>query len=373
MKRITPFAALITSQILWSMAAQAASVIVSSSTFDVPQDVIQAPTGGYLVADTLGQAVYRVNDGSIQQTLSFSSLNFDASGFALLSSYYGADQGQYIVVGRDGTSTSPYIGEAALLGTDGLTAPTSLITVQNAFLTTTATVPTGGYGSAPAGALFVASELSAQPNMGSIQILNPDLSGFTTFETLPFEVYGLAFAPSDFGMYAGDLFGTDAFTGQIFVILPDGTTQLFATLPLPTGFNTPGLRQITFAPAGFFTVCGANDNAACPSELVVSVASQNHGGGTNGAVEVLGDTGDLTAGYKYLQGDSGSPLDPRGLLIGAVANNIIVSNADPGLNQIAATDFVTADQFLPEPSALAVMLSGLAGLGGALRRRRRRG
>jgi hypothetical protein len=64
--------------------------------------------------------------------------------------------------------------------------------------------------------------------------------------------------------------------GKLFVVNAVGNSTLFATLPLPSGFYEPGLRQFAWAPADFGSYGG---------DLFVSIAAQNGGGGTIGEID----------------------------------------------------------------------------------------
>jgi hypothetical protein len=168
--------------------------------------------------------------------------------------------------------------------------------------------------------------------------------------------FGVAFAPTTFGADAGDLFVSDDRSGKLYVLSAAGVATKFATLPLPTGFVDPGLRQIAFAPAGFTMP----DGKELGGDLFVSIAAQNGGGGTDGVIDVLDAEGDTVA--HYFVGGGATPLDPRGLFF---VNNttLLVANADPGIELLTPSDFVPGSPAVPEPSTWAMMLLGFAGLG----------
>jgi hypothetical protein len=173
----------------------------------------------------------------------------------------------------------------------------------------------------------------------SIDTLDASGTGVSTFTTLPAGVNanGIGFAPASFGAFAGDLFASDLGSGKLFVINAAGNSTLFATLPLPTGFSEPGLRQIAWAPADF---------GAYGGDLFVSIAAQNGGGGSDGEIDILNAAGQ-TVGH-YAEGTGAAPLDPRGLFF-VNDTTLLVANADPGIQLLTPSDFVAGSPAVPEP------------------------
>jgi hypothetical protein len=322
--------------------ARAATVFTSGS-FTLPEAIVAAPGGGYLVSDADNDniSVVPATGGAATST---DPVGFRVFGEVQLTSNYGADAGMFLAYGTNNTDSN---GVAALVGTSGLAAPNTVINASSTYYDG-ATVASSSYGSIAANSIVITN----QPGpTSSIEVLAPNLSGTTTFATLPgIAAFGVGFAPSTFGAHAGQLFVSDSLTGNIYTLSTTGQPTLFATLPLPAGFKQPGLRQFAWAPANFGTYGG---------DLFVSVAAQNGGGGSTGEIDVLnaqGQTVDL-----YDQGNSAFPLDPRGLdFIGP--NLLLAANADPGIDLLTPADFLPAAQVLPEPGSLPTLLAGLGGI-----------
>jgi hypothetical protein len=331
-----------------------AATVFTSGTFVLPEGIIPATGGGYLVSDADNGAIYLVpatgGAPSAQQPT-----NFRTFGEVQLPAGY-TSSGTYLAYGTNATSTN---GIAALVGTSGIAAPTTVINAPTAFYTTAVVAPSS-YGSIAQGSVVLGNNPGGVgAPTSTIVTLNSNLSGTTTFATLTgIDAFGVGFAPASFGSHAGQMFVSDVATGNIYTVSPSGQATLFATLPLPAGFSQPGLRQFAWAPPGSF--------GAYSGDLFVSIAAQNGGGGSNGEIDVLDATGQTVA--LYAVGTALVPVDPRGLLF--IGNNeLLVANADPGIVQASPSDFLPAAEVLPEPGTLGVLLAGLIGL--TITRRRR--
>jgi hypothetical protein len=143
-------------------------------------------------------------------------------------------------------------------------------------------------------------EVLATDQFGAVDVIAPDGS-VSLLARVSVASFGLGFAPAGFGSVGGDLLVTDAFSGNIYAVNPAGNVSLFATVPLNSPEQT-GLRQVAFAPSGFGPFAG---------DLFVSVSGSNNGGGIAGSVEVVNGAGAVIATMQ--QGALGAPLDPRGL------------------------------------------------------------
>ena len=243
--------------------------------------------------------------------------------------------------------------------------PASVVLTKTSGWFTDAVVAPANFGSISAGQVILGDSPggvgSAIPS--TIDILGSDSSSVSTFATMPAGVgaYGVGFAPSTFGADAGDLFVSDVSSGKLYVLNAAGDASLFATLPLPTGFTQPGLRQFAWAPAGFTLPDGQD----LGGDLFVSIAAQNGGGGSTGEIDVLNAAGDTVA--HYLEGGGATPLDPRGLFF-VSPTSLLVANADPSIDQLTPADFAGGSP-APEASTWAMMLLGFAGFGVAGYRR----
>jgi hypothetical protein len=290
-------------------------------------------------------------------------MGFAVYGEIVLPSGY-TQSGQYLAYGVNDTLT---FGVAVRTGTSGLGSPTPGFLSPAALFSDAAVAP-NNFGTIAKGQVVLADDTTSSSAPGIIDILASDSASVSSFATLPNHsgAFGVAFAPASFGAYAGDLFVSDDRSGNLYWLDAAGDATLFATLPLPSGFVHPGLRQIAFAPAGFTLPDGED----LGGDLFVSIAAQNGGGGTTGEIDVLNAAQETVA--HYLVGRAAMPLDPRGLLF-VNDTTLLVSNADPGVQQLTPSDFVPGPPGspVPEPSTWAMMLLGFAGLGFASYRHRR--
>jgi hypothetical protein len=213
-----------------------------------------------------------------------------------------------------------------------------------------------GFGSG-AGNVFIATDFGPSPSgNGGILELSPtgQVSVFLASASNLTSPFGLAFAPSGFGAFGGQLFVSDAGnSGNIDAISSSGQVTPFATITLLTG--QPGLRQMAFAPAGFGNLGG---------DLIVSVAGSGSG---LGAVYALNSDGLIVATLKV--GTQLQAFDPRGLYFPDSSTILISDAADPIV-------FATASDFgpvtVPEPASLLMAGTALGfGLCYWLRSRRR--
>jgi len=175
--------------------------------------------------------------------------------------------------------------------------------------------------------------------------------------------FGVGFAPSGFGKYAGDLFASDDASGSLYVINAQGQSSLFAQISLPASATSPGLRQFAWAPSGFGQYSG---------DLFVSVAAQIDGGGSAGEIEVFNANGQEIGQYE--QGSATNPLDPRGLLFTSIngQTELLAVNADPEIDVITPASFkaVAAPEIdaSTASAALTLLFGTLAVLAGGRRR-----
>jgi hypothetical protein len=344
--------------VLLEAAPAAAGTEFATGPFSLPEGITAALNGTYLLSDANNNEVYSIpaNGGAVTTG---AAMGFRVYGEIALPSGY-AQSGQYLAYGPNLLNNG---GVAALTGTSGLSAPTPVILAPGSFFTDAAVAP-NNLGTIAQGQVILTNDIGGAPD--TIDILGSNSASVSIFATMPDGVgaFDVAFAPTTFGADAGDLFVSDDRSGNLYVLNAAGQATLFATLPLPTGFVDPGLRQIAFAPAGFTLPDGED----LGGDLFVSIAAQNGGGGTTGEIDVLNAEG-CTVAY-YLVGDGATPLDPRGLFF-VNDTTLLVANADPGIELLTPSDFVPGSP-VPEPSTWAMMLIGFAGLGFAGYRQARR-
>ncbi len=131
---------------------------------------------------------------------------------------------------------------------------------------------------------------------------------------------GITFAPAGFGSVGGMMLtnSIDADTNTVYIaaIDPQGNASLFATIPLRPGEFGP--RQMAFAPADFGAYAGM---------LFLSIASSNDNSGILGAVDAIDASGHDVA--TLVQGSDVLKFNPRGLLFQPGGELLISDASDP--------------------------------------------
>ncbi len=359
----SPFPRLLLSATL--LAALAAScpsgaqVSVFSAGYLTPENINVAPSsfgtygGQYFINDagrsdpTKSQLYTLPATGGVPASFA-SNLPGTAIGALFLpATGWGGNSGHYLTFGANDINGTT----AQILAYDA-----------NGNRTTFYTTPDGTFGvfaqaaiapanfGANAGKLFVSDEFNGVDAFDS----SANMTIFTG--SMGITPFALTFAPNGFGQFGNTLFTDDANSGAILSLDANGNVTTFATAALQNG--QPGLRQIGFAPSGFFSGIDV-------PLMLVSVAGSINGGGTLGDILAFDSNGNEVAS---LRSDLGlTKFDPRGFYFLNDGNLLVNDSSDPIL-------LVTPNAFtvVPEPSALAFLLtSGMMGAGFALRRRRK--
>ena len=337
---------------------QTTTSVFATGSFILPEAVTAASAnygGGYLVSDADSHDVYHIAASGGAATV-LSATGFRVFGTTQLSNYYGPLGGQILGVGTDAATLT--MGIADLISNTGAT--TSLLSAAGSYFTSVTTA-TSNFGSIQAGQVLLTNETT-----GAIQVLGAHGTSLSTFTTIPGEAgqaFATGFAPSTFGPNAGDLFVSSETSGKLYVVNAQGQASLFANITLPSDTLSPGLRQMTWAPAGFGSYGG---------DMFLSVAAQNGGGGSLGEIEVLNSKGQEVALYN--QGSAAKPLDPRGLLFTTINGEtaLLAANADPEIDLVSSKSFVQAPELDAGSgaAALTLLLGTLAVLQGRIRSKR---
>jgi hypothetical protein len=313
---------------------------IVSNGLAIPETITPIPTGfgtvgGELMVPDLGNfGLYTVPVGGGVPTLFASGVA--GNGGVFLPSTFGALAGDFLVPE----------GPGGLAAVNGSGTVTQLPPIADMDLSGGVAIAPSTFGAIGGSALIANDAIGTTANVGSILTMNPDgtVSSFAAIGagTNP---YGLVFAPSDFGSSGGDLFVTDALTGSIYTVDSSGNVSLFMTLAVPvlTGGDQAGLRQLAFAPAGF---------GAYGGDLFVSVSGSQRGGGVSGSVDVVDGSGSLVAVLE--QGSVGMPFDPRGLYF-ADDSDLYIADTDPGILSAPPSAFTP----VPEPFAPILLITCL--------------
>jgi hypothetical protein len=346
------------------------STVFATGNFILPEQVAAAPGifgSGYLVSDADADTIYEIAPNGGAATV-FSANGFRDFAGTQLSSYYNgtALAGQYLEVGTNLSSTNGIVDTISANGT-----ATSVINAANSWFAGAATA-SSKYGSIQSGQLLIVNEVGGANGAGEIDVLNKN-GTLSTFASLPqastlaagastSTAFDVGFAPSSFGSHAGELFASDATSGNLYVINAEGQSSLFAQITLPAGAQSPGLRQFAWAPSGFGQYSG---------DLFVSIAAENGGGGELGEIEVFNANGQEVALYD--QGSGTNPLDARGLLFTTIdgQTELLAANADPEIDVITPANFTGAAPEIDASaslSSLTLLLGAVVVLTGAHRR-----
>lgn len=337
-----------------------AQVTLFSGGYVVPENINVAPAsfgvhGGEFFINDQGRASNANTRIYTVSTFGGAPNVFDASPPALAygalflpSTGWGSNSGHYLTVGSNNEYNPT--GQVYTYDADG--NRTTFFTTPfgpSAFFAQVALAPST-FG-ANAGKLIIT-------DMDNGLVVLDSAASLTTFAgNLGFTPFAISFAPSDFGAFGNMAFTDDIAGGGITSLDADGNIRMFATVNLKTGQS--GLRQIAFAPSGFLP--GVNEPL-----MLVSVSGSRIGGGTLGDILAFDPSGNQVAS---LRSDLGlTKFDPRGMYFLSNGNLLVNDASDPILT-LTPSAFAVA---VPEPSALAALLtSGVIGAGFVLRRRRR--
>ena len=334
-----------------------AQVSLFSAGYLTPENITVAPGsfgtfgGQYFINDagrgdpTKSQIYTLPISGGSPTSFATNLPGFATGALFLPSSGWGSNSGHYLTVGASNTAGAA----SQIVAYDAAATPTTLYSTGSSAYFAQAAIAPSNFG-ANAGKLIVSDEFHGLFAFDSGANVT-SLAGANGIR--PFAV---TFAPSGFGNFGGTLFTDNTNGGQIQSIDANGNVTTFTTIALKQG--QAGLRQISFAPSGFFS--GLDEPL-----LLVSVSGSQFGGGVLGDLLAFDATG---AQVASLRTDLGlTKFDPRGMYFLNNGTMLVNDSSDPVL-------LITPNAFVvvPEPSTLALLLtSSVIGAGFILRRRQR--
>jgi hypothetical protein len=346
--------------------ADAFAITILASGMATPETISPVPTGAYggafdakyfvpdpgRVSGVPTNSVVWVVDAATGGTSTFAPKTLPMSAttvgglFLPNNTDWGTYAGKYLTVGWDGLASDPeHVSRINVYEADG--TYTELASWKGGAPKTPIMAPAGwgDYG----GQVIVADggpDVYAVDNAGNITpiVANP-IEGIT-------ERFGLAFAPSGWGVVGGSLLASRVTDGRIFAVTPEGAESVFTTLSLAVG--TKGLRQMAFGPKDF--IPGYDEL------LFVSVSGSSLGGGTLGDILAVDFTGAIVASLRTNLGLT--KFDPRGLYF-TDGGELVVSDASDPIWIATPDDF----RVVPEPATIALFGLGLAGLGATHRKK----
>jgi hypothetical protein len=219
-----------------------AAVSVFATGMVVPETVARTPAGNFFVtdADATGP-IWSVPSGGGSAT------QVAAAGYSLrdgvfLPAGFGSVRGQFLVVGGDGLAN----GNAFASTMDASYTVTPYASQANSLWNTP--VVASGFGRHSGEVLVTNQGSGTDSHDGSVDIFTPSgtVGRLTNLPSVNVP-FGAALAPAGFGNVGGTLLVSDAVGGGIYSVNPTGRVSLFTTIPLGTGQS--GLRQMAFAPS----------------------------------------------------------------------------------------------------------------------------
>jgi hypothetical protein len=229
---------------LLGAAVCATSVVAAVSVFATgmvtPETVARTAAGDFLVTDADdGGPIWSVPAGGGTAT-QVALAGYSLRDGVFLPANFGSVGGQFLVVGGDGTLASASTINASHTVTPYASQANSLWNTP---------VVASGFGRHN-GEVLVTNQGNGTESTGSVDIFTPSGTvGRLTNLPMVNVPFGAAQAPAGFGIVGGTLLVSDAVGGGIYSVNPTGRVSLFTTIPLGTGQS--GLRQMAFAPSGW--------------------------------------------------------------------------------------------------------------------------
>jgi hypothetical protein len=225
-------------------SAVLAAVLVFATGMSVPETIARTAAGDFLVTDADDSGpIWSIAAGGGFATL-VASTGYSLRDGAFLPAGFGSVGGQLIVVGGDAVEN----GTAFASTMDASHTVTPYASQANSLWNTPVVV--SGFGQHKGEVLVTNQGSGTGLRDGSVDIFTPSGTvGRLTNLPMVNVPFGAAQAPAGFGSVGGTLLVSDAGGGGIYSVNPTGRVSLFTTIPLGPGQT--GLRQIAFAPSGW--------------------------------------------------------------------------------------------------------------------------
>jgi hypothetical protein len=216
-----------------------AAVSVFATGMDAPEAIAPAASGNFFVTDARADGPIWSVPAAGGTATQVASAGYSLRDGVFLPASFGSVGGLFLVVGGDGTLASASTMDASFTVTPYASQANSAWTTP---------VVASGFGRHN-GEVLVTNQGTGSRD-GSVDIFTPSgtVGRLTNLPSVNVP-FGAAQAPAGFGAVGGTLLVSDGGAGGIYSVNPNGRVSLFTTIPLGTGQS--GLRQMAFAPSGW--------------------------------------------------------------------------------------------------------------------------
>jgi hypothetical protein len=221
-----------------------AAVSVFATGMVTPETIARTAAGNFFVTDADdGGPIWSVPAAGGTAT-QVASAGYSLRDGVFLPASFGSVGGQFLVVGGDGLAN----GNAFASTMNASFTVTPYASQAHSLWNTP--VVASGFGRHNGEVLVTNQGSGTDSHDGSVDIFTPSgtVGRLTNLPSVNVP-FGAALAPGGFGNVGGTLLVSDAVGGGIYSVNPTGRVSLFTTIPLGTGQG--GLRQMAFAPSGW--------------------------------------------------------------------------------------------------------------------------
>jgi hypothetical protein len=232
-----------------------AAVSVFATGMAAPQAITRAPSGDFFVTDADRDGPIWSIPASGGTATMLASAGYSLRDHLLLPAGFGSVGGQLLVVGGGAKGSASTMDTSSFVVTPYASKRQTLWTTP---------VLADSFGQLSGFVLVTNQGHATFRGRGSVDFFAPD-GTVGTLTTLPSVTtpYGAVLAPAGFGDVGGTLLVSDAQGPGIYSVDPSGQVRNFTTIPLS---GQGGLRQMAFAPSGWGRYSG---------DLFVSVSTRD--------------------------------------------------------------------------------------------------